>query len=81
MQLVDQRRGTRNPFDVMDVPNPDDQEVLEFASGARLTGAADDENAKAWTASREHDQYGAVSIGSRSSPLIGAQSRPLSSMM
>src|SRR5882757_8628795 len=47
---VDPGRGTRNPFGVMDVPNPDDPAVLEFAAGAKLAGASDDENAKAWTA-------------------------------
>jgi hypothetical protein len=36
---VDHRRRTRNPFDVMEVPNPHDQEVLDFASGANLMGA------------------------------------------
>jgi hypothetical protein len=41
----------RNPFDVMDVPNPGDQEVMDFASGATLSGSADDENAKAWSGS------------------------------
>ena len=57
---VGQGRRTRNPFDVMDVPNPNDQEVLEFASGAKLAGTSDDENAKAWTASSDRDQYGAI---------------------
>src|SRR4029077_8898233 len=28
---VDQGRETRNPFDVMDVPDPNDRDVLEFA--------------------------------------------------
>ncbi|WP_192244823.1 hypothetical protein [Mesorhizobium silamurunense] len=42
--------GVRNPFDVMDVPNPGDQEVMDFAAGATLSGSADDENAKAWSA-------------------------------
>jgi hypothetical protein len=47
---VDQRGRTRNPFGVMDVPNPNDQEVLEFATRAKLAGTSDEENAKAWTA-------------------------------
>jgi hypothetical protein len=47
---VDQRRRTRNPFGVMDVPNPNDKELLELAIGAKLAAASDDENAKAWTA-------------------------------
>ena len=41
--------GTRNPFGVMDVPNPDDQTVKEFAASATLDGAADDANATAWS--------------------------------
>jgi hypothetical protein len=40
---------TRNPFEVMDVPNPDDQEVQDFAAGAKLAAASGDENARAWT--------------------------------
>jgi hypothetical protein len=55
-----QNAGNRNPFDVMDVPNPNDQEVLEFAAGAMLAGDSDDENAKAWTILNEHDQYGSI---------------------
>src|SRR5215468_2057677 len=35
---VDQRRRTRNPFDVVDVPNPNDQAVLEFATVPSLRG-------------------------------------------
>jgi hypothetical protein len=43
--------GIRNPFGVMDVPDPnDDREVLEFAARAKLNGSPEDENAKAWTA-------------------------------
>ena len=55
--VVDQSRGTRNPFDVMDVPNPNDQQVLEFAAVIKLAGTADDENASAWAPPSEHDQY------------------------
>jgi hypothetical protein len=57
---VDPRRRTRNPFDVMDVPNPNDQEVLEFATGAKLAGTSDDENENAWTAPSDRDQYDAI---------------------
>jgi hypothetical protein len=57
---VDQGCGIRNPFDVMDVPNPNDQEVLEFAAGAKFAGTSDDENSKAWTLPRGSDQYGAI---------------------
>lgn len=60
---ADQHHGTRNPFDVMDVPNPDGQEVLEFAAAAKLTGTADDENARSWTAAGDRDQNGAIEGG------------------
>jgi hypothetical protein len=59
-RFVDERRSTRNPFDVMDVPNPNDQEVLDFAKGAGLAGTLDDENAKAWTALNDRCQYGTI---------------------
>ena len=62
-QAAELRRRTRNPFDVMDVPDPIDQEVQEFATGAKLAGTSDDENAKAWTAkawTAATDQYGAI---------------------
>lgn len=40
----------RNPYNVMDVPNPNDLEVVEFAASVRLAATADDDNARAWTA-------------------------------
>lgn len=46
---------TRNPFDVMDVPDPNDREVLAFAAGAKLAGSSDDENAKAWMSASGRD--------------------------
>jgi hypothetical protein len=57
---VHQPGRTRNPFGVMDVPSPDDQEVLAFATRADLAGTADDENAKMWTVPSDRDQYIAV---------------------
>jgi hypothetical protein len=39
---------SRNPFGVQDVPDPDGEDVTAFASGVRLTGSADDDNAEAW---------------------------------
>jgi hypothetical protein len=57
---VDQGRETRNPFDVMDVPDPNDRDVLEFAAGAKLAVTSDDENAKAWTTPSDRNQYGAI---------------------
>jgi hypothetical protein len=53
---VDRGRETRNPFDVMDVPNPEDQQVLEFAAATRLAGSLDDENASAWASAAERKQ-------------------------
>lgn len=38
----------RNPFGVMDVPDPNDQEVMQFAATATLEGSSDDENAATW---------------------------------
>jgi hypothetical protein len=38
----------RNPFGVMDVPDPNDDEVMRFASGATLEGSPEDENATTW---------------------------------
>jgi hypothetical protein len=39
---------SRNPFGVQDAPDPDGEDVTAFASGVRLTGSADDDNAEAW---------------------------------
>jgi hypothetical protein len=41
-------RQPRNPFGVQDVPDPDGEDITAFASGVRLTGTADDDNAQAW---------------------------------
>jgi len=40
--------GMRNPFGMMDVPAPDDREVMQFAAGATLEGSPNDENAESW---------------------------------
>jgi hypothetical protein len=57
---ADQQGQTRNPFGVMDVPDPNDLAVQEFAASATLAGGSDDENANAWPSSGSHDQYGAI---------------------
>jgi len=44
----------------MDVPNPNDEEVLEFATGAKLSGTSDDENAKPWTPASERNQFDSI---------------------
>jgi len=53
---VDQGRGSRNPFDVMDVPHPNDQEVLEFAASTKLEGTSVDENATTWVTASSRNQ-------------------------
>jgi len=40
--------AVRNPFGVMDVPDPNDADVKAFAAGALIEASPDDENAKAW---------------------------------
>jgi len=41
----------------MDVPNPDDQQALEFAASTKLPGTPDDENARTWSTGSKRDQY------------------------
>jgi hypothetical protein len=38
-------KPVRNPFGVMDVPDPNDEEVMQFAGSTTLDESADDENA------------------------------------
>jgi hypothetical protein len=40
----------------MDVPNPNDQDVLEFAAVTSLAGSSDDENARGWATPSERNQ-------------------------
>jgi hypothetical protein len=40
----------RNPFGVMDVPDPNDDEVIQFAATATLQHSADDDNSSPWSA-------------------------------
>jgi hypothetical protein len=44
----DRLRGVRNPFGVVDVPDPESDEVAAFAATVLLDGAIEDENARAW---------------------------------
>ena len=44
----------------MDVPEPNDQTVEAFATGAELTGDADDANAEAWPAGNERNPSGTI---------------------
>jgi hypothetical protein len=52
------RRGVRNPFGVMDVPTPDDQEEMAaYAAAAMVDGSARDDNAAAWSAKGVPDRH------------------------
>jgi hypothetical protein len=46
----------RNPFGVMDVPDPDDEEVMQFAGHTTAEESVDDDNAKAWSTADTTDQ-------------------------
>jgi hypothetical protein len=50
----------RNPFCVIDVPDPNDQEVMQFAGVATLEGSSDDENAAAWGTAGGTTQYDTI---------------------
>jgi hypothetical protein len=50
----------RNPFGVMDVPTPNDEEVTQFAGSATLEGSADDQNAKAWSSAANSGEHGTI---------------------
>ncbi|MBR1269716.1 hypothetical protein JQ629_19580 [Bradyrhizobium sp. AUGA SZCCT0222] len=43
-----ENQAKRNPFGVMDVPDPNDADVAQFAGSATLEGSADDVNAASW---------------------------------
>jgi hypothetical protein len=42
------KREVRNPFGVVDVPEPLDSDVKEFAAVVELAGGGSDDNAKSW---------------------------------
>jgi len=50
----------RNPFGVMDVPDPNDEEVRQFAARATLEASDDDDNAKAWNGADDGGRYGTM---------------------
>ena len=52
--------ATRNPFDVMDVPNPNDDDVTNFARNTVPEESAADENAKPWSAQNNSYQHGTI---------------------
>ena len=53
-------RAVRNPFGVMDVPDPNDAEVRAFAAIATLDATADDDNAGAWGTLGGSGQYDTI---------------------
>jgi hypothetical protein len=50
----------RNPFGVMDVPDPNDEAVMQFAGSATLAGSSDDENASTWDTAGGTSQHDTV---------------------
>ena len=57
--------ATRNPFGVMDVPNPNDDDVTQFACNTAPEESAADENAKPWSAHDTSYQRGAIVASGR----------------
>jgi hypothetical protein len=55
-----QHSTIRNPFGVMDVPDPNDEEVMQFAAGVALEDSPDDDNAKAWSTPDENSRYPSI---------------------
>jgi hypothetical protein len=53
-------RAIRNPFGVMDVPDPNDADVQAFAATATLDATADDQNAGAWGTLGGSGQYDTI---------------------
>jgi hypothetical protein len=50
----------RNPFGVMDVPDPNDEEVTQFAGFATPEPSADDENAEDWSTADDGGQHDTI---------------------
>ena len=53
-------RAVRNPFGVMDVPDPNDADVQAFVATATLEARADDDNAGAWGTLGGSGQYDTI---------------------
>ncbi|OPZ00689.1 hypothetical protein A5906_21310 [Bradyrhizobium sacchari] len=60
MQQADTNLVIRNPFGTMDVPAPNDSEVMDYAASTALAGDAADVNAAQW-----------ASVAASSDPLEG----------
>ena len=52
--------ATRNPFGVMDVPTPNDDDVVQYARNTVPEESAADENAKPWSVGEASYQRGAI---------------------
>ncbi|NOJ48085.1 hypothetical protein [Bradyrhizobium archetypum] len=52
--------ATRNPFGVMDVPDPNDDDVMQFARSTAPDGSAADENAKPWSTGAASEGHGTI---------------------
>ena len=50
----------RNPFGVMDVPDPNDQDVSAFAANAMHVGSSSDKNAENWSVSSERKPFDSI---------------------
>jgi hypothetical protein len=48
VSTAEKREETRNPFNVKDVPDPDGDDVKEFAAKVKLAGDGKDANAAQW---------------------------------
>jgi hypothetical protein len=51
---------SRNPFGVMDVPNPNDDGVMQYAHTTVPEESASDENATSWCAGDTNDRRGTI---------------------
>jgi hypothetical protein len=58
--VSDNDPAIRNPFGVMDVPNPNDDDVMQFARNTAPEESATDENAKPWSAGDASDRRGTL---------------------
>src|SRR5215212_1031556 len=57
---TDNDPAIRNPFGVMDVPNPNDDDVTQYARNTTPEKSAADENAKPWSAGDISDPHGTI---------------------
>ncbi|WP_246738206.1 hypothetical protein [Bradyrhizobium sp. CCBAU 051011] len=50
----------RNPFGVMDVPHPNDDDVMQYARNTMPLESAADENAEPWSAQDSSYPHGTI---------------------